>query len=156
MRKWCSKIGAIQWYGWVNPSKRTSKSIAIAQCSGHFDFQYQFRDYLTNKKLVDLKKPQSPSLKGNKITRTTFYNDIKLINLYAYVMAAQSKFPVIFNTEEEQGFSTLVQSSRVLELCRTFTTQSALQPINLLSFKTSGIVLHVQQTGSTESCVDNN
>ena len=87
------------WLG----EKEQAGSIVVAHCGGRFDFL--FRDYLMNDRLVNLKKTKNPILKGNKIVSATLHNDITLIDSYAFVTAPLCKFPGIFNIEEEKkGF----------------------------------------------------
>ena len=89
---------------WLS-EKEQDNSIAIAHCGGRFDFQFIFRDYLVNTDICRLKKTKSPLLKGNKIVSAHIHNDITLVDSYAFVTAALSKFPAIFNIEEEKkGF----------------------------------------------------
>jgi hypothetical protein len=76
----------------------------IAHCGGSFDFQMLFRAYLDDNQLR-LKQVKNPLLRGNKIISTTIFNDIKLLDSYAFVSHALAKFPSIFNIPElKKGF----------------------------------------------------
>lgn len=76
----------------------------IAHCGGIFDFQMVFREFLAPNQLR-AKKLKNPLLRGNKIVSATIQNDIKLLDSYAFVSHALSKFPAIFSIEEEKkGF----------------------------------------------------
>ena len=59
-----------------------------------------------NEDIVHLKKTKAPLLKGNKIVSAHIHNDIRLVDSYVFVTTALTKFPAIFNVEEEKkGFS---------------------------------------------------
>ena len=49
-----------------------------------------------------MKKVKYPLLRGNKIVSAVIMNNLKLIDSYAFVSQALSKFPSIFSIEEEQ------------------------------------------------------
>ena len=53
----------IVWLGVKEPAE----SIVVAYYGGRFDFQFLFRDYLMNERLVNLKKPKNPLLKGLRL-----------------------------------------------------------------------------------------
>ena len=83
-------------------------SLVIAHCGGRFDFQFLFRNFLDGGEDADhvrLKKVKPPLLRGNKIISAQIHNDITLLDSYAFVSTALSKFPSIFNiVEEKKGF----------------------------------------------------
>ena len=88
---------------WLN-EKENKGALLIAHCGGSFDFQLILRQYLVSGQLR-LKKVKNPLLRGNKIISAQIQNNIKLIDSYAFVASALSKFPKIFNIEEEKkGF----------------------------------------------------
>ena len=88
---------------WLN-KKENKGALLIAHCGGSFDFQLILRQFLVSGQLR-LKKVKNPLLRGNKIISAQIQNNIKLIDSYAFVASALSKFPQIFNIEEEKkGF----------------------------------------------------
>ena len=79
-------------------------SIVIAHCGGSFDFQLLMRHFLVCGQLR-MKKVRAPLMRGNKIVSAQICNDITLLDSYAFVTSALSKFPKIFSIEEEKkGF----------------------------------------------------
>ena len=79
-------------------------AVVIAHCGGLFDFQLLMRQFLVCGQLR-LKKVKAPLMRGNKIISAKICNDITLLDSYAFVTCALSKFPKIFSIEEERkGF----------------------------------------------------
>ena len=88
---------------WLNLPQNEG-SLLIAHCGGSFDFQLIMREFLSCGQLR-MKKVKSPLLRGNKIITADIQNNIKLLDSYSFVTCALSKFPKIFNIEEEKkGF----------------------------------------------------
>ena len=88
---------------WLNLLQNEG-SLVIAHCGGRFDFQLILREFLTCGQLR-MKKVKSPLLRGNKIITAEIQNNIKLLDSYSFVTCALSKFPKIFNIQEEKkGF----------------------------------------------------
>ena len=75
------------------------KAIVICHCGGAFDFQILMEETLSGK-YFKFGRPKAPLLRGNKIITADIINDIKLIDSYAFVSTALSKFPSIFQLDE--------------------------------------------------------
>ena len=88
---------------WLGLPRHTG-SIVIAHCGGSFDFQMILRYFLSDA-VLRMKKVKAPLMRGNKIVTAVINNDLKLVDSYAFVAHALSKFPAIFNiAEEKKGF----------------------------------------------------
>ena len=130
---------------WLN-EKENKGALLIAHCGGSFDFQLILRQFLVSGQLR-LKKVKNPLLRGNKIISAQIQNNIKLIDSYAFVASALSKFPKIFNIEEEERIlSSPLQPGIVLSLQRINTFFRMVQSRTAHSRQKKRVLRMVQTT----------
>ena len=83
---------------------QNTNTVVLAHCGGSFDFQMNYKYFLSDY-VLRLKKKKPPLLHGNKIISAVINKGNKLLDSSAFVTSALSKFPAIFQMPQlKKGF----------------------------------------------------